>query len=147
MNELSKPFNVIYNLLPFYYFFNSKLCLIFFFEKLFNNFSNIVDFYYIRPPHSIFSFFNHKTFFRPIWSVTFSKNVLHFDIFKWLTTSNLGSLSLFSIYVLDFTSTGFILTVLRYALLYSLTKSSIVSIYIFLILKSYISRFYSPRFW
>ena len=81
-----------------------------------------------------FNFFNVKNLFRLIWNVTFCKNV--FLCFFILTISpilNLGSLSLISliqrIYVFDFTSTGLILIVLWYVLLYLLTISSNLSIY------------------
>ena len=60
---------------------------------------------------------------------------LYFDVLTISPILNLGSLLLISlleaIYVLDFTSTGFILIVLWYELLYLLTISSNLSIYTF----------------
>ena len=60
---------------------------------------------------------------------------LYFDILAISTILNLGSLSLISllesIYVFDFTSTGFILIALWYFLLYLLTISANLSIYTF----------------
>ena len=43
---------------------------------------NFKVFYYICPQKSVFNFFNHKKFPRPIWSVTFCKNVLMVPNFK-----------------------------------------------------------------
>ena len=51
-----------------------------------------------------------------------------------------------SIYVLGFTSRGFILVVLWCVLLYLLTKSSNLTIYTFVILKSYTYKFYLFNF-
>ena len=60
---------------------------------------------------------------------------LYFHILTISPILNLGSSTLIllleSIYVLDFTSTGFILIVLLYVLLYLLTISSYLSIYTF----------------
>ena len=60
---------------------------------------------------------------------------LYLDIITISPILNVGSLSLISllesIYVLDFTSTGFILTVLWYVLLYLLAISSNLSTYTF----------------
>ena len=60
---------------------------------------------------------------------------LYFDILTLLTILNFGSSSLISllesIYVLDFTSTDFILIILSYVLLCLLTISSNLSIYTF----------------
>ena len=64
-----------------------------------------------------------------------AKKFLYYDIITYLQALNLGSLSLLSliesIYVLSLTSTGFILIVLWYILLYSFTISSNLSIYTF----------------
>ena len=67
---------------------------------------------------------------------SFAKIFLNFDIPTWLSTLNLVFLSLFfyqnqSIYMLEFTSAGFILIVLWYVLLYLLTMSSNLSIHTF----------------
>ena len=60
---------------------------------------------------------------------------LYFDALTWSPASNLGSYWLFSlsksIYMLDFTSTGFTLILLWYLLLYLLTISSNLSMYTF----------------
>ena len=71
--------------------------------------------------------FNYKNFFTPIWCVSFSKNIFvlgnYFTItnFKSSLTSLLECNSIESIYVW---STGFILIILWYVLLYSFTISS-----------------------
>ena len=112
--------NVQFNAFSLDYFFNSKFFLIcflqFFFVECTNNFLSIKIINDICPC-LFFHFCNVKNLFRPIWSVTFCKNV--FLCFFILTISpilNLGSLSLISliqrIYVFDFTSTGLILIVL-----------------------------------
>ena len=98
-----------------YYFFYPKLGLIcllqFFFIKCPNNLFTIKVLYYICPyvHDSIFNFFSNNNLFWP-------------NILTWWPTLKLGSLSLFSmsksVYVLDFTSAGFILLVLWYLLLY-----------------------------
>ena len=94
----------------------------FFFVQCSNNFFSIKIINNISIWHSIFNFFNHKNFFRPIWNVT--SPIL-----------NLGSLLLISllesIYVFHFTSAGFILFDIWYLLLYLLTISSNLSIYKF----------------
>ena len=47
-----------------------------FFVKCFNNFKTFKI--TLIPQNSIFNFCNHKTFFKPIWNITFSKNVFIF---------------------------------------------------------------------
>ena len=68
-----------------------------------------------------------------IW--TFAKKFLYIDILTISSILNLGSWYIIylldSIYVLGFTSTGFILIVLWYVLLYLLTISSNLWIYTF----------------
>ena len=89
--------------------------------------------------HSIFNFFNHKNFFRTIWSVTFYKNIFIFWCSNNITNFKfrlllllLLSISLLQlIYAFDFTSTGFILFALWYVLLYLLIISYNLSIYTF----------------
>ena len=53
----------------------------------------------------LFNHFNHQNFFTSIWSVTFAKIFLRFDILTISPILNLGYLSLFSslesIHVLD----------------------------------------------
>ena len=82
-----------------------------------------------------YNVFNQKNFFRPICSVTFCKNVFIFWYSYMMNNFSLGSSSLFSTpkskYVFDVTSIGFILIVLLYVILYSLTISSNLSIYTF----------------
>ena len=106
---------------PLYYLFTSKLFFICFFEFFFvkhsNDFFSVAIANSIFPRHSIFNFFNHKTLFRSIWSVTFCKNISTF-----LYSNNIRNFKfrvfiiefplLKSTYVLEFTSTGFILIVL-----------------------------------
>ena len=69
-----------YSLLPFplinFSALNSFLKL--FFVKDSNNFYTIKILYEICPRHCIFNFFNSKSLFRPIWNVTFRKNVFIF---------------------------------------------------------------------
>ena len=93
----------------FNYFFYSKLFLICFCNFFSNNFFIIKIANNICSQHSIFTFFIHKSFFRPI---PFAKMFLYFDILTWSTTLNLGSSLLFFLLksvTLDVTSTGFIL--------------------------------------
>ena len=65
-----------------YYFFYPKIyliCLLQLFSIAYStSFFTIKVFYYTRPRHSIFNFFNHKNFLRPIWNVTFGKNFFIF---------------------------------------------------------------------
>ena len=136
-----------------HYFFSSKLCLIcllqFFFITLLNKFFTIKVFYYLCPRHSLSNFpnLNHKNIFRQFWSVTFCKNVF---TFSYMVTSSLWSSSLFStlksIYMPDFASTEFILIVEWYIWFHTLAIVANLLICTFLILKSYISHFYSLRF-
>ena len=120
LNGLLYLFHLIY--------FNSKLFLICFLQFFFVNFLSIKIVNNISPWHSIFNFFNHKSFFKPICRVTFCKNIFifwysnnttnfKFRIFSWFSLIE-------SMYALDFTSTGFILIVLWYVLLCLLTISS-----------------------
>ena len=87
------------------------------------------------PMGQYFNFFNQKKFFRPIWGIIFYKMFLYFDILTWSWTLNLGfSLSFYLlklIYVLEFTSACFILTILWYVLLYLFSILSNLSIYTF----------------
>ena len=50
----------------------------FFFAKSSNNSFAVRIVNNVSPRHSIFNFFNHKNFFRPIWSVTFRKKLFMF---------------------------------------------------------------------
>ena len=78
-----------------------------------------------------FNLFNHKDLFRPIWRVIFCKNVFIFWYSYLIANFRFRIFIIFStlksIYMLDFISTGFILMLLWYVLLYSLTISSILS--------------------
>ena len=69
-------------------------------------------------------FFNHKNLLIPIWSATFFKNVFIFWYSNVINNLNFP-------YNFNFPSTGFILIVLWYVLLYLLTISSNLSIYRF----------------
>ena len=64
------------------YFFYSKFFLIsllqLFFIKCSNNFFTIKIINNICPWNCIFNFTNNKNFFRPIWHVSFSKNIFIF---------------------------------------------------------------------
>ena len=69
------------NELPPFLFEHSNFCLIFFkffFIPRSKNLLSIKVFCYIYPGPSIFNFFNHKNFFRSIWSATFCKNDFNF---------------------------------------------------------------------
>ena len=68
----------IFSLLIFNYKLFLTSFLQFFYVKHSNNLSTIKLTNKICPQHSIFNFFNHKNFFRPIRSVTFCKSFLHF---------------------------------------------------------------------
>ena len=61
-----------------YYFFYPNLFFAFLFYKTFQSFFSIKVLCYICLRYSIFNFFCHKNFFRPIWSVTFRKNIFIF---------------------------------------------------------------------
>ena len=61
----------------FHLFFAILFC------KTFQQFLHCYDY---MSGHSIFKFFNHKIFFRPIWNVTFCENVFIFRYFN-MTTS------------------------------------------------------------
>ena len=105
----------------------------------FKNFFSIKVFYCVCLRNSIFTFFDHKNFFRAIWRATFFKIVFMFWYSYMVANLNLGSLSFFStskiIDVHECTSTGFILIVLWYVLLCLLTISSNLSIYTFFDIK------------
>ena len=82
------------------YFFNSEIFLICFlqlvFVKCFINFFPFKVISNICQRHSIFNFFNHKNFFRPIWSVTFCKSIHIF----WY--SNITNNFKFRIFIINF---------------------------------------------
>ena len=145
LNELFYPFHLTYNLSPFFLITFSILNSFWF--VFCNAFSwNVPT---VSSPlrslityvHRIvfLTFFNHKKFFRPIWSVNFCKNVFtfwnsnsitnfNFRIFIINFLSRLIDFLIDWLYLFDFTSTGYILLVLRYVLLYLLTISSNLSI-------------------
>ena len=131
------PFNIWFIAFSLYYFFNSKLFLIcffqFFFVKCPNSFFVFKIIHGICPQNNILTFCNHKNLFRPIWNKPIYKNVFIFCyIFIFFDVGYFSLISLLeSIYVLDFTSAGFILIVLWYVLLYLWTRSSNLSIYAF----------------
>ena len=83
-----------------------------------------------------FWLFIQKYFFWPIWNIAFCKNIFIFRYSYIITNFKFRNLLIIffiskSILVHYFTSAGFILMVLWYALLYLLTKSSNLSIYKF----------------
>ena len=92
----------------------------FFFVKRSNNFFSIKIKSSICSRNSVFNFCNH--FLRPIWNIAFCKNIFIFWYSNYTSILNLGSLLLISLlesmYVLDFTSKGVILILLRYVLMY-----------------------------
>ena len=94
------------------------------------------------PWNCIFNFFNYKNLFRPVWCVSFSKNIFIFINYNTITNFEFRLLVItfflkiniyiyIYIYILYLTSTGFIFIVLRYVLLYSRTISSNLLIYTF----------------
>ena len=85
------------------------------------------------PGNIIFNFCDYKNFFRPIWSISFSKKVSVFWYYNMITNLKfrIFIILLESIYVSFLKLTGFILIVLWYFLLYSFTISSNLSIYTF----------------
>ena len=110
------PFNIQFIAFSFNYFFYSKFFLIsflqFFFIKTSNNFFTIKIINYICPWNCIFNFFNYKNFFRPIWCVSFSKNIFVLRNSYMITNFKfrifLFESSLYSAKELDITSIGFI---------------------------------------
>ena len=71
---VSFSFNI--HLSPFFLStFSTLNCFWFVFVKYSNNFFAIRIINNICPQHSIFNFFNHKNIFRPIWSISFRKNI------------------------------------------------------------------------
>ena len=109
--------------------------LYFFFIKCFNDIFTIEIINNICPCNCIFNFFNYKKFFRPIWCVSFSKNIFVIRNSYMMTDFE------FRIFIINFvfkiniciilTSTGLILIVLWCVLLYSFTISPYLLIYIF----------------
>ena len=101
--------------------------------------------YFITYAHRIVLFY-HINFFTPKWNLTFCKNVFIFKYFCVIINFKFRIFFVFfhkSIFVLEFTSTGFILFVLWYVLLYLLTITLNLWSYLmlhymsYLILKSY----------
>ena len=121
------PFNKYFITFSLDYFLNSKLSLIwflqFFFIKRSNNFFTFKFTNNICPRHSVFSFFNQKNFFRPIWRANFCKNVFIFQYPYMITNFKFRIFIFFSvpklIYVPHFKLTGFILVVLWYVVVFS----------------------------
>ena len=71
----------------------------FYFVVLSNNFFAITITNNISPRHSIFNFFNLKNFFRPIWSITFTKLCKNIFTFWY---SNMITNFKFSIFLIIF---------------------------------------------
>ena len=73
------PFKILLIGFSLYYFFNSRLFLIwflkFFFIKLINNFFAFKITCTICSRNSIFNFCSNKNFFRLIWNIAFCKNI------------------------------------------------------------------------
>ena len=145
-----------YSLFLFFlkYFFYYKFFLICFLQFFFLNCSNNIFTIKINnnicPWNWIFNFANYKNLFRPIRSISFSKNVFVFYIFTWSLVLNLGSLALLffpkSIYIIfNINRVHFNCSVIC-VLLYLSTISSSSSNTHFLILKSCICKLYSLKF-
>ena len=83
------PFNIWFIALSLYYFFNFKLFLIrffqFFFLKCCNNFFVFKIINNICPRHNVFTYFDHKNFFIPIWNIAFCKNFFIFSYSNIIT--------------------------------------------------------------
>ena len=113
LNEFSYPSNLKHNLSPFWFITFSILNYLSF---VFRN--SVLS--TVRTISSVHR--NNKTFFRTIWSVSFCRNILIFNIFTWSPAFNLGSLSLFSTskskYISILTSVGLIWIALPYVLSY-----------------------------
>ena len=111
------------------------------FHKSFDNFFTIKIINNICPWHCIFNFFKYNNF-RPVWSISFCKNVFAFWYSYMITNFEFESLSLISlptlICILSLTSSDLILIVLWYVLFYLLTMSSNLSIYTFFVIKSHV---------
>ena len=138
MNHHTFPFDIWFITL-FLIIFSIILCLFYYyplFHKRFNNLFIVKLTNSIHSRKNLFNLCNHKNFYRPTWHVIICRSVLYFHILTWSPPLNLTSSFWFfwskSVYVLDFISTGFILFVLWYLFLYSLTILSNLLIYIFL---------------
>ena len=127
LNELSWPFRLTYSLSPFRFIAFCYLkyflvCLLqFLFIKRSNSFFVVKVIHNIFPWNSVFDFCNHKNFFWPIGSVSFSKNVFVFRYSYMMTYFKFIIFITFlpkSIHVLFLTSVGFISILLWYVLLY-----------------------------
>ena len=85
--------------------------------------------------HSIFNFFNNKIFFRPIWNVTFCKNIFIFWYSNNITNFKFNIFSIFFFTRINICSwfyiNSFILIVQCYVLLYLFSILCNLSIYTF----------------
>ena len=137
-----QPFHLTYSLSPFFFItFSTLFHLLFFNSFLFQKFRFCAR-------HRVFNFLIKKALSDPRRVKDFAKMFSYFEILTLTPTSNLESPLLFSlrkpIYVIYFTSTGFILIVLWYVLLLLFTMSSNLSICT-IFDKSYICKFCSLR--
>ena len=137
----SNLFNIYFIAFSLYYFFNSKLfvvcVLLFFFVKRSKDFYTLKITNNTCPRDTCCNVFNYKNSFRPFWNLDFCKNAFVFwysnkiTNFKFMIRIFNFFIILELIYVPGFTSASFIAIVLRYALLYSLTIPSNLSVYTF----------------
>ena len=89
--------HIVYeNIDSFYPKFFLICFLQFFFIKCSNNFFTIKITNNIWPWNSTFNIFNHKYFFRPIWTISFSKNNFAFSNSNMITNFE------FSIFIINF---------------------------------------------
>ena len=138
---VSNLFNIYFIAFSLYYFFNSKLFVVCVLLSFFVKRSK--DFYTLKitnntcPQDTCCNVFNYKNSFRPFCNLDFCKNAFMFwysnkiTNFKFMIRIFNFFIILELIYVPGFTSAGFIAILLRYALLYSLTISSNLSVYTF----------------
>ena len=151
LDQLGYSSNLTYNLLPFmlitFWILNFLICFLqFFFVERSNNFSAIKISNNLSPRHRMFDFFNHKEFFRPVWKVTFCKKIFVFWYFSMVKKSKFRAFFIFFsikvnihiLFVIRFHSNCSMICIVVYHLIYQYTH--------FLILKSYIYKFYSVRF-
>ena len=124
--NIAFPFNMQFITFLFNYLFNSELFLIcfflFFLMKSSNNIFTVKMTNKWCPRHSAFNSRNHKIFFRPIWSVSFCKDVFILWYSYMITNFKVKIFLVifFSklIYVLDFPSTGVILIICTVAFIH-----------------------------
>ena len=151
LKKLWYPFHLTYSLSLFLLITFSTLIFfwicfsLFFLVNRSNNFFSVKDTNNICPRHGVFSFFNHKNFFNPIWNRAFCKTVFLFwysnnisnfkfriFIINFFTRVNIHAWIYINILCFNCTMIwiiiDFVLIVLWYELLYLLNVSSIITL-------------------